>query len=82
MSELRNRKFEQTRQPQTQGKNYPPSVGLRGGMDWIRRQPLWIVLAVASGTCAAINGVFAKLLVAIVRESVWKLTVEQGPPPP
>lgn len=30
-------------------------------MDWIRRQPLWIVLGVASGACAAINGVFAKL---------------------
>lgn len=30
-------------------------------MDWIRKQPLWIVLGVASGACAAINGVFAKL---------------------
>ena len=28
-----------------------------------RRQPLWMVLAVASGACAAINGVFAKLYV-------------------
>jgi hypothetical protein len=26
-----------------------------------RRQPLWMVLAVASGACAAFNGVFAKL---------------------
>lgn len=27
----------------------------------LRRQPVWIVLAVSSGTCAAFNGVFAKL---------------------
>ncbi|KIW86062.1 hypothetical protein Z517_01456 [Fonsecaea pedrosoi CBS 271.37] len=27
----------------------------------LRRQPLWIVLAVSSGACAAFNGVFAKL---------------------
>ncbi|KAK5059998.1 hypothetical protein LTR84_009882 [Exophiala bonariae] len=27
----------------------------------LRRQPVWIVLAVSSGACAAINGVFAKL---------------------
>ena len=26
-----------------------------------RKQPLWMVLAVASGACAAFNGVFAKL---------------------
>ncbi|RMZ75929.1 hypothetical protein DV738_g5217, partial [Chaetothyriales sp. CBS 135597] len=26
-----------------------------------RRQPVWIVLAVSSGACAALNGVFAKL---------------------
>ena len=32
-------------------------------MDWIRSQPLWIVLAVSSGACAAVNGVFAKLQV-------------------
>lgn len=25
------------------------------------RQPIWIILAVSSGTCAAFNGVFAKL---------------------
>lgn len=30
-------------------------------MDFIRKQPIWIVLAIASGSCAAINGVFAKL---------------------
>lgn len=29
----------------------------------LRRQPVWIVLAVSSGACAAINGVFAKLYV-------------------
>jgi hypothetical protein len=29
----------------------------------LRRQPLWLLLAIASGTCAAFNGVFAKLLV-------------------
>ncbi|KAK5034108.1 hypothetical protein LTS07_003028 [Exophiala sideris] len=27
----------------------------------LRRQPVWIVLAVSSGACAAFNGVFAKL---------------------
>jgi len=48
-------------------------------MDWIRRQPLWIVLAVASGTCAAINGVFAKLLVAASILSNYELTFAQGP---
>lgn len=37
------------------------SVQSKSVMDWIRKQPLWIVLAVASGSCAAINGVFAKL---------------------
>jgi uncharacterized protein involved in exopolysaccharide biosynthesis len=26
-----------------------------------RRQPMWMLLAVASGACAAFNGVFAKL---------------------
>ena len=28
---------------------------------FLQRQPVWIVLAVASGACAAFNGVFAKL---------------------
>ncbi|OAG44912.1 hypothetical protein AYO21_00874 [Fonsecaea monophora] len=28
----------------------------------LRRQPVWIVLAVSSGACAAFNGVFAKFL--------------------
>jgi hypothetical protein len=26
-----------------------------------RRQPVWLLLAMASGSCAAFNGVFAKL---------------------
>lgn len=30
-------------------------------MDVLRRQPVWLLLAVSSGACAAINGVFAKL---------------------
>ncbi|KAL9113082.1 MAG: hypothetical protein Q9227_002694 [Pyrenula ochraceoflavens] len=30
-------------------------------MDVLRRQPVWLLLAIASGACAAINGVFAKL---------------------
>lgn len=30
-------------------------------MNTIRRQPQWIILAAASGACAAFNGVFAKL---------------------
>lgn len=30
-------------------------------MDFLRRQPLWLLLSISSGTCAAINGVFAKL---------------------
>ena len=29
----------------------------------LRKQPLWLLLAIASGSCAAFNGVFAKLLV-------------------
>ena len=29
--------------------------------DFIRRQPVWLLLAAASGMCAAFNGVFAKL---------------------
>lgn len=33
------------------------------GMSWVQRNH-WIVLAVASGACAAFNGVFAKLYVA------------------
>lgn len=63
MSVVRNRRLDNTRTPAVRAKETPPITGIQGGMDWIRRQPLWIVLAVASGTCAAINGVFAKLLV-------------------
>ena len=40
-------------------------TGKEGAMpgirDTLRRQPLWMVLAVSSGACAAFNGVFAKL---------------------
>ena len=28
---------------------------------FLHRQPVWLLLAVASGSCAAFNGVFAKL---------------------
>ena len=28
---------------------------------FLSRQPLWLILSVASGACAALNGVFAKL---------------------
>jgi hypothetical protein len=27
----------------------------------LRKQPVWLLLAIASGSCAAFNGVFAKL---------------------
>jgi hypothetical protein len=33
----------------------------------LRKQPLWLLLAIASGSCAAFNGVFAKLLVPLFR---------------
>ncbi|ERF74340.1 hypothetical protein EPUS_02027 [Endocarpon pusillum Z07020] len=42
--------------------NLPPS--LREDMSMsalLRRQPVWLLLAIASGACAAFNGVFAKL---------------------
>lgn len=42
-------------------KGAPSTKSWTSNMDWLRRQPVWIILAVASGTCAAINGVFAKL---------------------
>lgn len=38
------------------------------GMSWVQRNH-WIVLAVASGACAAFNGVFAKLYVVPEEES-------------
>lgn len=38
------------------------------GMSWAERNH-WIVLAVASGACAAFNGVFAKLYVVPKEES-------------
>jgi len=30
----------------------------------MHRQPVWLLLAIASGACAACNGVFAKLYVS------------------
>lgn len=32
-------------------------------MNYLAQQPAWILLAIGSGVCAAINGVFAKLYV-------------------
>lgn len=44
-----------------QQKPFTQRATVGSTMNWIRRQPVWIVLAIASGACAAINGVFAKL---------------------
>lgn len=71
MSELRNRKVDKAQTPDIQYKRLPQALETRNSMDWVRRQPLWIVLAVASGTCAAINGVFAKLLVVLKIVEIW-----------
>lgn len=61
--------------PSTKSESGPPSSSItivkspvtkgseKGAMEWYRQQPAWIILALASGTCAAINGVFAKLYV-------------------
>lgn len=35
----------------------------------LRRQPVWIILAISSGACAAINGVFAKLTTTALTSS-------------
>jgi drug/metabolite transporter (DMT)-like permease len=35
----------------------------------LRRQPIWVILAVSSGACAAINGVFAKLTTTTLTSS-------------
>lgn len=35
----------------------------------LRRQPVWIILAISSGACAAINGVFAKLTTTTLTSS-------------
>ena len=43
----------------------PVSEEMSGIMDILRRQPVWIILAVSSGACAALNGVFAKLYVSL-----------------
>lgn len=82
MSALRNRKFDKARYSDGRGKEVPPITGLESGMDYLRRQPLWIVLAVASGTCAAINGVFAKLSANTVGICESLLTLTQAPRPP
>lgn len=49
--------------PDTHGSktNSPPAVGT---MAWAT-QNKWVVLAIASGACAAFNGVFAKLCVPL-----------------
>lgn len=58
----RKRKARRADQPAERTVQVPTnSTTIEVGMEWLRRQPLWIVLAVASGACAAINGVFAKL---------------------
>ena len=36
-------------------------------MEAARAKPAWLVLAIASGACAAFNGVFAKLYVHQIR---------------
>lgn len=43
------------------GQQQPPPETMS---NFLRKQPVWLVLAIASGGCAAINGVFAKLSVA------------------
>ena len=40
----------------------------------LRRQPVWIILAVSSGACAAINGVFAKLTTTTLTSS-WSAAI-------
>jgi drug/metabolite transporter (DMT)-like permease len=39
----------------------PPSNPLSQSLSHLRSQPLWLLLSIASGLCAALNGVFAKL---------------------
>lgn len=59
---LRKRRHEAAdKSPVHESQSAAAPTYVSDSMDWIRRQPLWIVLAVASGACAAINGVFAKL---------------------
>ncbi|ETN45244.1 uncharacterized protein HMPREF1541_10121 [Cyphellophora europaea CBS 101466] len=41
-----------------------------GPLAFLRRQPLWIILAVSSGGCAALNGVFAKLTTTSLTSSL------------
>ncbi|KAJ9613439.1 hypothetical protein H2200_003381 [Cladophialophora chaetospira] len=70
MSQARKRKTQQEKLPESRIRSQEETKSTergRGDMEissiiaaW-RRQPLWMVLAVASGACAAFNGVFAKL---------------------
>lgn len=50
--------LDSIRDPQAANPEMTASSSILGAL---RRQPVWIVLAVSSGTCAAFNGVFAKL---------------------
>jgi len=43
------------------GRSASASASWSSLVETLRRQPVWIVLAVSSGACAAFNGVFAKL---------------------
>ncbi|KAJ9650821.1 hypothetical protein H2198_009888 [Neophaeococcomyces mojaviensis] len=52
-----------------QQKPFTQRATVGSTMNWIRRQPVWIVLAIASGACAAINGVFAKLTTTALTSS-------------
>lgn len=65
--------IEQTRAPGYQPGGQQPllktdttQAARADGMTWVQRNH-WIVLAVASGACAAFNGVFAKLYVVFER---------------
>lgn len=51
-----------------------PELGTANGhiadfQNLLRRQPVWIILAISSGACAAINGVFAKLTTTTLTSS-------------
>lgn len=39
----------------------PQNLGSATVMSLLKTQPAWLILAIASGGCAAFNGVFAKL---------------------
>lgn len=51
-----------TRKPETFSatrNDTPATAGIMSNL--LRKQPVWLLLAIASGACAAFNGVFAKL---------------------